>query len=393
MDDFQEVGVGVRAASIVAWFLVAAAVVLVVVAVGDRQLASGLVHGALSGACLLTFSIVGAIVASRLPRNPIAWMLVAAPVLALVSTLALAYIGAQNGSLPLRELVAWFAEWAWIAGFGPLFAFLGLLFPDGTLPSRRWRPVAWVAGAGVASAVLGQAFGTWINFGGIHNPVGVSGASYLTFGGFGMLVGAIGGLTAMVIRLRSGDLVLRRQMTWVLASFALVIGVLVAGSILGSLGHTGLTDFYFPCYATVPLAVGIAILRYRLYEIDVIIRKTLVYATLVGSLTLVYLAGIYLIGGAMQTLTGQSGALAVTLSTLAVAVAFQPLRGRIQRAVDHRFYRGKYDAAKTLDAFTGRLRSQIELDALSTDVLDVVHLTVRPTHASLWLRAADPQRP
>ena len=137
--------------------------------------------------------------------------------------------------------------------------------------------------------------------------------------------------------------------------------------------------------AALPISIGVGILRYRLYEIDVIIRKTLVYTALLGLLAACYLGGVYLMGDLLQALTGQSGALAVTLSTLAVAAAFQPLRTRIQRTVDHRFYRRKYDAAQTLDAFTGRLRDQIELDALASDVLDVVRLTLQPSVVSLWL--------
>jgi hypothetical protein len=137
----------------------------------------------------------------------------------------------------------------------------------------------------------------------------------------------------------------------------------------------------------VPASVGIAILRYRLYEIDVIIRKTLVYGALVAALAIVYLGGVSLLGWAFTSVSGQSGALSVTLSTLAVAAAFQPLRARIQEAVDRRFYRSKYDAARALEAFGGRLRQQVDLDALHGEVLGVVHQTVQPATASLWLRS------
>jgi hypothetical protein len=146
------------------------------------------------------------------------------------------------------------------------------------------------------------------------------------------------------------------------------------------------TDLASIAIVALPVSIGVGILKYRLYDIDVIIRKTLVYATLVGLLALVYLGGVYVIDELLQTLTGQSGALAVTASTLAVAAAFQPLRTRIQRAVDHRFYRRKYDSATTLEAFTTRLRGQIDIDALHTDVLGVIQATVQPTHASVWLR-------
>ena len=142
-----------------------------------------------------------------------------------------------------------------------------------------------------------------------------------------------------------------------------------------------------------PIATGIAILRYRLYEIDVIIRKTLVYTTLVAMLAIAYLTGIYLIDRVLETLTGKSSAVAVTISTLAIVAAFQPLRARLQRVVDHRFYREKYDAAATLNGFSSHLRDQVDLDALRAEVLDVVAVTVQPRHASLWLRAGERREP
>ncbi len=164
----------------------------------------------------------------------------------------------------------------------------------------------------------------------------------------------------------------------------LTLGFLLAGPVNNSaaawslLGPLGI--------AALPVAIGVGILRYRLYEIDVIIRRTLVYSALVVVLAALYLGGILFIGRVLETLTGQSGALAVTASTLAVAAGFQPLRSRIQRMVDRRFYRAKYNSAETLDQFTARLRDQIDLTALQSDVLDVVRATVQPRHVSLWLR-------
>jgi hypothetical protein len=143
-------------------------------------------------------------------------------------------------------------------------------------------------------------------------------------------------------------------------------------------------------YALIPLSIGVAVVRYRLYEIDVIIRKTLVYAILAAALAVVYLGGISSVSVILRAVTGQSGAVAVTLSTLAVAVTFQPLRAWIQGAVDRRFYRRKYDSAQTLRAFNSRLRQEIDLDALSAEVLNVVTETVQPRHASMWLRSGPP---
>ena len=153
-----------------------------------------------------------------------------------------------------------------------------------------------------------------------------------------------------------------------------------------------LQDAALLSFGVIPIAIGFAVLRYRLYEIDVIIRRTLIYTVLAAVLIGLYLAGVTILSAILQTLTGQSGTLAVTISTLAVAAVFQPLRRRIQHAVDHRFYRPKYNAAQTLHLFSGTLRDQIELDTLSAGVLDVVNVTVQPSHSSLWLRPASPHR-
>jgi hypothetical protein len=140
------------------------------------------------------------------------------------------------------------------------------------------------------------------------------------------------------------------------------------------------------------MAVGVAMLRYRLYEIDVIIRRTLTYACLVVALAAVYLGGVALAGALLRQLTGSSSVLAVTLSTLVVALAFQPLRRRIQRAVDHRFARARYDANQAVEAFSGRLREQIDLDALSAELVAVVRRTVQPSQTTLWLRPTEGER-
>jgi hypothetical protein len=153
-----------------------------------------------------------------------------------------------------------------------------------------------------------------------------------------------------------------------------------------------LDDTFVVSLGLIPIAIGIAVLRYRLYDIDVIIRRTLVYAALVGCLAVVYLGGVYAIQAAVRSVSGQSGTLAVTVSTLLVAAAFQPLRTRIQRAVDHRFYRRRYDAARTIEAFSGRLREQVEIETVSDDVLDVVRDTLQPAHVSLWVREPEAGR-
>jgi hypothetical protein len=204
----------------------------------------------------------------------------------------------------------------------------------------------------------------------------------------------VASLVSLMRRFRCATGVLRQQMKWFVGAAALFGATFLVEAPLWNTSRewaqVAAAGLFAVGAIALPIATGVAILRYRLYEIDVIIQKTLVYTAVIGSLALAYLAGIYLMDNLLQTLTGQSSALAVTLSTLAVAAAFRPLQRRIQRAVDHRFYRRKYDAAETLAAFAGRLRDQIELDALSSSVLAVVTATLQPSHASLSLLPTKP---
>jgi hypothetical protein len=349
-------------------------------------------------------SVVGGILSLRVPRNPLGLVFLCLGVTLSVGLAADAYAGPAV-HLPGYVAVAVAANlleellWVWL----PVML---LLFPGGELPSPRWRPVGIVVGvsaAAVAVTILGSpgTIGGFSNTLQIENPLRVSGIIGLVIGvagGIGFItlvlvtVVMVGSLTARFRRARGDE---RQQLKWFAAAAAFLAAAVVSGPLgLWSVWSGNVWVFLWAlATTTLVLAMGIAILRYRLYGIDVIIRKTLVYATVVGSLAVVYLGGIYLIGNLLQTLTGQSGPLAVTLSTLTIAAMFDPLRTRVQRAVDHRFYRGKYDAARTLERFSGRLRDQIELDALSADLLGVVNLTLQPIQASLWLRRNDPHSP
>ncbi|MEP6642042.1 MAG: hypothetical protein ABJB93_09075, partial [Gaiellales bacterium] len=276
-----------------------------------------------------------------------------------------------------------------------------LLFPDGRVESRvlRWMLRTYVA----ASVVLLAGFWLVVTGAVIDDNIHLVPDGDLTvvntpptwFGAIEavslILCGACAlvWIGAQVIRWRRATGAYRQQVKWLMCGSAMAVaclGLILIGPNMGASTAGRALRAAIPVgIAALPISIGVGILRYRLYEIDVIIRKTLVYTALLGLLAACYLGGVYLMGDVLQALTGQSGALAVTLSTLAVAAAFQPLRTRIQRSVDHRFYRRKYDAAQTLDAFTGRLRDQIELDALASDVLEVVRLTLQPSQASLWL--------
>lgn len=341
---------------------------------------------------------VGLILCLRVPRNPIGWLFLSIGIIVPLGKFCDAYSAVSLG-LPGREAAALGA-----GVFEPLVLLvlppLLVLFPEGRLPSRRWRVVGVVWVAAVVAFVLGIVFAddvVTLDSGGIldrRHGLGATFGDLPSFAGFlglmAVFVMTAAAAVSLVGRYRRATGALRQQLKW-FGGAAAVLAVVVASAPLMWMLPDGWSNLSFSLLLSAAgtglvVATGISILRYRLYEIDVIIRRTLIYAALILVLALLYLGGISLMGWAFRSLTGQSGALAVTISTLIVAAAFQPLRSRIQRAVDHRFYRGKYDATNTLDAFAGRLRHQIELDSLSAGVLDVVNTTLQPSHASLWLR-------
>lgn len=272
-----------------------------------------------------------------------------------------------------------------------------LLFPEGRLPSRRWRRAAigWAA----VSVVFLLAALVWPGAMGLNsdpslvNPIGIGGGAggVISAVGFACLLTLFASIVAaavpLVVRFRRATGDLRQQLKWFGASAMFVALVAATSQFLPSWARGNPGVPISVALTALVVSTGIAIQRYRLYEIDVIIRRTLVYAILVGVLAVVYLGGIYLLGRALQAATGQSDALAVTLSTLAVAAAFQPLQRRIQRTVDHRFYRGKYDAAQTPEAFAARPRPDRARRALRRRP-DGRRSHLRPSHASLWLRPA-----
>jgi hypothetical protein len=330
----------------------------------------GGIHSVASAAgafiAIASCAIVGALILHRDPGHRIGWILCAAPLLIGLSGVTTGYADVTDGHGAGRTAAAWVSQWSWMAGLGLPVTFLGLLVPDGRLPSRRWRPFLWLACAQYSLLVVGAALapGVLDKKWGIDNPVGVRYAQFLLAGGLIAVPPVLpAGIAAAVVRFRRGSVVERQQLKWIEAIIWLT-------------------------WSTIPIAFGVAILRYRLYEIDVIIRRTLVYAALVAILATLYLGGVASLGWAFRSATGQSSALAVTLSTLAVAAAFQPVRRRVQAGVDRRFYRSAYDAGSAVAAFTGRLREEIDLDALRGELLETIADTVQPTHAGVWLRPA-----
>jgi hypothetical protein len=294
----------------------------------------------------------------------------------------------------------------WAPALGLLGTYLILLFPDGKLPSRRWQPLAWLSGAVIILVSAGFALspGTMDSFPGIRNPFGLEGYPWIAEATLVvmlllpvcMLASALGLVSRFV---RSGGEE-RDQIKWLafaasilglgVASFGIVgiflPDVLGGANRLNPLWENLLEDAVTLSFAGVPLAVGIAILRYRLYEIDIIINRALVYGSLTVTLIALYLGGIVVLQRVFVALTGERSTLAVVASTLAIAALFTPLRRRIQAFIDRSFYRRKYDARKTLEAFSVKLRDATDLDALSDELAGVVRETMQPAHVSLWLR-------
>jgi hypothetical protein len=365
--------------------------------------ALSLAHGDIADAAvapaLTPLAAVGALLAARRRQNPIGWLLLgSALVISLTALLGSLYDehGPPAGDLSTRTLV-WLDDWLFVVWVTPIGVLVPLLFPDGRLPSGRWRGFLWLSLTAIALGLVGDMLGPstleWGEHGTVQNPFHPPGAlgdllGFVSNAGAACFIFAcLGSLTAMALRFRRSTGVERLQFKWV----ALAMGLLISGlatSAAGEVGHAGAVGdagwwlFVVSVVAALPLAIGIAVMRHRLYDIDVVINRALVYGALTLTLGAAYLGLVLLVGLAV----GRSG-FAVAVSTLAVAALFRPLRGRIQGAVDRRFYRRRYDASQTLEAFGAHLRDELDLEALAADVRAVVRDTVQPAHVSLWLRS------
>ena len=335
------------------------------------------------------FATVGALVASRRPRNPIGWILLLGAAAYTVGGLTITQTEGE-GSAP--ALVHWLSTWVWMAGIGPVATFGLLLFPDGRLPSPRWRPFAWFAAAAIAATTAAIAFAPGpFEDSAVENPLGFDAMPGLfdtlqNVAPAALALAIFGSIASLFARFRRARNVERQQLKW-LSYTGAVVGVALAvaitiEAIVGDRAIDLTNTIVSVALALVPVAMGIAILRHRLFDIDVVINRTLVYGALTATLGGAYLGLVLLVGLAV----GESG-FAVAVSTLAVAALFRPARARIQGAVDRRFYRRRYDAAQTLEAFGGRLRDELDLEALGADLRGVVHETVQPSQVTLWLRS------
>jgi hypothetical protein len=348
---------------------------------------------------------VGAVIVSRRSRNVVGWILCAIGISSAVAAFAqdyaiVALLGRQ-AALPGGLVMGWLGSWPWYIAFGLILTFLLLLFPDGRLPSRRWRPIAWLAAAVITLTCVWAAFASRPLEGprGIpmpQNPWAIEQAAgffrLLAACTFVMLPAlAVVSLASLVVRFRRSRGVERQQLKWFTYAALLVVGWWVLSTPTGlSAQLTGPLWLVLEAISSwlIPAAIGIAILRHHLYDIDRLINRTLVYGLLTALLGAVYAGAVLLLGQLFGGIGADPPSWAVAGATLAVAALFQPARRRIQAVVDRRFNRRKYDAAKTIERFSARLRDEVDLDTLSTELLAVVDLTMQPTTASLWLRPA-----
>jgi hypothetical protein len=351
---------------------------------------------------VISFGLVGALIVARRPGNSIGWLFCAAGVFQGVAYVSEEYgtytFVTAPGALPFGAEILWLSYWTWVPGLAAILIFVPLLFPTGWPPSRLWYAVAWIGGFPAALLLLTGAIGYWPLRGpGMLQPMQLptpplpQWLNALLEVSFPLLL--IAGLFAVVsllVRYWNARAFERQQIKWgafaaalTLVGFVLAEVVVVDNTDLDTL-LTLLSVLILP---STPVAVAVAILRHRLYDIDVIINRALVYGLLTALLAAVYFGGVALLQWGLRLLTGQQASqLAVVASTLAIAALFQPLRRRLQGAIDHRFYRRKYDAALVVAAFGATLRGETDLERLSAHLVAAVDETMQPTHVSLWLR-------
>jgi hypothetical protein len=372
-----------------AWGLLAATIVLLVpmvlLSAGREEAFDTILYGLLT----VAFSGAGALIVSAHPGNTIGWVFLVLGVSGAGWELAEAWGHyATDEDLPGGPAGEWVILWSWIVDFAVLTVVF-FLFPDGRMPSRRWRPWLWVLAAGTVLALPGQALSPDLGseFSSGTNPVAVEAlpADLMLNAGLTLMLATLGAaVVSLVLRFRRGGYVERQQLKWIAMAATLLLSVGIVAIFLWY--ETVLVQIAFAlALVSLPLAVGVAILRHRLYDIDVVINRTLVYGALTATLVGAYVGSVLLFQLALSPLTKDSG-LAIAGSTLAVAALVRPLRGRIQTVVDRRFYRRRYDAARTLESFGARLRDEVELDALGADLRAVVAETMQPAHVSVWLR-------
>jgi hypothetical protein len=400
-------GTSTRAAAGLAWSLAALSLALLLGGIALSHAASSTVPDLPFGGetddgsvvanlvTLLPFSVVGAIIASRQPRNTIGWLFCSVGVTIGLNSFAGDYaefwLASGFGPSSLGETAAWLSSWLWILLVYIPTSFLLLLFPDGRLLSPRWRHVAWGVALGTAGGVVGYALraGPLVDFPHIANPYGVDGPVVGVVGVAGSIVAAgsmVASAVSLIVRLRRSGSVERQQIKWLAYGGAVMVGILGVGGLITLWSVPASIVVMSVSLLGLPVFTGIAIVRHRLYDIDLLINRTLVYGALTAMLVLVYVCGVVFLQYLFRTLAGGESQLAIVASTLAIAALFEPLRRRVQEFIDRRFYRRKYDAKKTLEAFSTKLRDETDLGTLNDDLVGVVRDTMQPAYATLWLR-------
>jgi hypothetical protein len=400
-----------RVAARLAWILWALCVAFITVAQVLDFLApptyagedSWVLLDALFWALSVIYVTVGTLIAAQRPKNPIGWIFFGTGLIGIsfgifAQNYAVYALMVRGGALPGWEFMAWVSDWTSLPLFVLATVLLLLLFPAGRLQSRWWRIVVWMVIVGSLMVAFGDALAprSLDTLASVDNPFGIGGVA----GDLAVAMDKIGtylslacvflAAASLIIRLVRARGEERQQLKWFAFAAAMLIGGFLAAFLLpfsariNEIGwFLGFLGFFF-----FPVAVGIAILRYRLYDIDVIINRTLVYGSLTVLLALVYFGGVTAAQALFRTITDRQELpqLVVVASTLLIAALFTPLRRRIQSFIDRSFYRSKYDARKTLEAFSTKPRDETDLNALSDDLVGVVRETMQPAHASLWLR-------
>jgi len=387
-----------RTRTLLAWALwlatfgCCAAGLLVTVAISRPLTLAVLAEGAARALAFpLGYATVGLVLARRRPANPIGWLYAAAGLLWSLGIPGDAWLGqlvSDHRPLPLAaQVTAVYGEFNWVPATILGVTLPALLVPDGRLRSRRWRPVAAAAVAAAVLALVGSVLApARLEDTSIANPFGLAGpagAVAAALAGAGTLLWMatmVASLACVVLRFRSSVGVERQQLRWVAAGAVAAVAGLLAGTAVPQ--RTVISSILYAMVLCIPLAVAVAVLRYRLWDLDRLVSRTVTYAVVTALLVVPYL----LIVPAAGRLVQGAGSLAVAAATLAAAAAFAPLRRRVQGLVDRRFNRRRYDAARTVEAFAARLRDQVDLDALSAELLAVVDHTMQPVGASLWLR-------
>jgi hypothetical protein len=377
--------------AVTAWTLWAVSVLFIVISVLTSPSGSDLVASVAQGVAALSFATVGAVLASRLPGNVIGWLLALGGLcFALISGAAgLAELGliVHPGSVPGAIWFAWLTQWIWAPAIGAVIG-LALVYPTGRLLSARWRGVAVAAVLVIALLAVGSAVTPWSD--GLfpeQNPLELGGGALtilddlLAPAVLIAVVVAVLAVASLVIRYRRGVSIERAQLRWFAAVAAICMPALLIGLTLSWVFYL----IAFGAFALLPVAIGIAVLRYRLFEIDRLISRTISYGVLTAIVGGLFVGFILVFQVVLAPLT-QSNELAVAGSTLLVSALFQPLRRRVQRLVDRRFNRSRYDAQRTVAAFANRLRDEVDLEQLQAEILATVSASVEPVSVSLWLR-------